>query len=53
MNEMNEEQKRFIEALQKEMLSATNMTENEAYDFAFRVWQMKDFLYYFIERDFR
>lgn len=28
-----------IDRIQKEMLDRTNMTENEAYDFAFKCWQ--------------
>lgn len=36
---MPKEQSEKIQRIQKEMLERTNMTENEAYDFAFRCWQ--------------
>lgn len=33
---MPKEQQDFIEGIQKKMLDSTNMTENEAWNFAFR-----------------
>lgn len=36
---MSKEQSEKIDRVKKEMLERTNMTENEAYDFAFRCWQ--------------
>jgi len=38
---MSKEQKEFIDKIIILMLESTNITENEAYDFAFRIWQMK------------
>ena len=38
---MPKEQSDFIQNLKKDMLEATNMSDNEAYEFAFRVWQCK------------
>ena len=46
---MPKEQAEFINDLKEQMLVNTNMTENEAYDFAFRVWQHQDFLHWYIE----
>lgn len=37
---MPKEQQNYIEKIQKHCLEETNMTENEAYDFAFRCWQL-------------
>lgn len=48
-NVMPKEQSEFINDLKEQMLVATNMTENEAYDFAFRVWQHQDYLHRYIE----
>ena len=48
-NVMPKEQAEFINDLKEQMLVNTNMTENEAYDFAFRVWQHQDFLHWYIE----
>ena len=39
-NCMPKEQKEYIERIQKDCLESTNMTESEAYSFAFRCWQM-------------
>ena len=36
---MAREQREYIEAIEKDMLESTNMTEQEAIDFAFRCWQ--------------
>lgn len=36
---MNKEQKEYIKKIQKDMLTRTNMTVLEAYEFAFRCWQ--------------
>ena len=44
MNEMEENQKTFIKEVKEYMLSSTNMTEDEAYDFAFHVWQSHNWL---------
>lgn len=41
---MSKEQKDFIDKIILLMLKSTNITENEAYDFAFRIWQMKSSL---------
>lgn len=41
---MSKEQKDFIDKIILLMLKGTNITENEAYDFAFRIWQMKSSL---------
>lgn len=38
---MSKEQKDFIDKIILLMLKSTNITENEAYDFAFRIWQMR------------
>ena len=39
-NCMPKEQREYIEKIQKDCLESTNMTESEAYSFAFRCWQM-------------
>ena len=39
-NCMPKEQREYIEKIQKDCLESTNMTESEAYDFAFRCWQL-------------
>lgn len=36
---MNKEQREYIEKIEKDMLESTNMTEQEAIDFAFRCCQ--------------
>lgn len=36
---MAREQREYIEAIEKDMLESTNMTEQEVIDFAFRCWQ--------------
>lgn len=41
---MPESQSKFIDSLQKYAISATNMTHDEAHNFAFRVWQMQEYL---------
>ncbi len=41
---MPREQYDFIKDIHDYMLEASNMTENEAWDFGFRVWQFRDFL---------
>lgn len=41
---MLEGQRVFIESLREYVKSATNMTGDEAYSFAFRVWQMQEHL---------
>ncbi len=41
---MSKEQKDFIDRIIALMIKSTNITENEAYDFAFRIWQMKSSL---------
>ena len=38
-NCISNEQKEYIEQIEKDMLERTNMTEQEAVDFAFRCWQ--------------
>lgn len=45
---MPESQSRFINILQEYVISATNMTHDEAYNFAFRVWQMQEYLKKFL-----
>ncbi len=45
---MPESQSRFINILQEYVISATNMTHDEAYNFAFRVWQMQEYLKEFL-----
>ena len=37
---MPQDQYDFITTIQKECLEATNMTENEAWSFGFRCWQL-------------
>lgn len=37
--QMPKEQYEYIKRIQDDMLECTNMTENEAWDFAFRCWQ--------------
>lgn len=37
---MSKEQYEYIKALQDDCLECTNMTENEAWNFAFRCWQL-------------
>jgi len=44
MYEMGKNQKTFIKEVKEYMLSSTNMTDDEAYDFAFRVWQSHNWL---------
>lgn len=41
---MPKEQSDFIQNLKKDMLEATNMSDDEAYEFAFSVWQCKGIL---------
>lgn len=48
VNVMPEEQKAFIETIKEHEIEVTNMTENEAIDFAFRVWQDRNWLKEFI-----
>lgn len=48
---MPKEQFDFIKGIQDKMLDATNMTEDEAWNFAFRVWQMKDFLKEYLKEE--
>lgn len=45
---MSEEQSNFIEGIKKYMLEASNMTESEAYNFAFVVWQHQEWLREFL-----
>lgn len=45
---MPKEQYHFIKAIQDHMLEASNMNQHEAWDFGFRVWQFKDYLYWFM-----
>ena len=47
---MPKEQYDFIREIQRHMLDASNMTEYEAWDFAFRVWQFQDWLLSVLER---
>lgn len=51
MNTMSEDQSAFIKELQEYMLKATNMSDEEAYDYAFKVWQTKDWLTCFLNRN--
>lgn len=44
MDIMPKEQFEFIEKIKNGILERTNMTDNEAYEFAFRIWQNKVFL---------
>lgn len=37
---MPKEQREYIEKIQKDCLESTNMTESEAWTFAFRCWQL-------------
>ena len=37
---MPKDQQEYIDRIQKHCLESTNMTENEAYEFAFRCWQL-------------
>lgn len=39
-NCMPKGQREYIDKIQKDCLESTNMTESEAYSFAFRCWQM-------------
>jgi hypothetical protein len=39
-DQMPKEQYDYIKAIQDDCLESTNMTENEAWDFAFRCWQL-------------
>ena len=39
-DQMPKDQQEYIDSIQKYALEATNMKENEAYDFAFRCWQL-------------
>lgn len=48
---MPKEQYNFIHGIEEWMLKATNMTDNEAYDFAFRVWQCQNFLARYLSAD--
>lgn len=38
-NCMPKEQREYIDKIKKDCLESTNMTESEAYSFAFRCWQ--------------
>lgn len=37
---MSKEQREYIEAIQRDCLERTSMTEEEAWDYAFRCWQL-------------
>lgn len=39
-DQMSKEQQEYIEKIQKDCLERTNMTEEEAWNFAFRCWQL-------------
>lgn len=41
-NCMPKEQQQYLDGITNYMLGATNMSESEAKDFAFRIWQFKD-----------
>ena len=41
---MNQEQIEFMSKIYDRMFEATNMNKDEAYEFAFRVWQNKEWL---------
>lgn len=43
------EQFQFIEGLRDYMYEYTNMSKNEADDFAFRVWQVQEYLKDYID----
>ena len=47
---MPKEQSDFIEGIQDYMLEASNMKEDEAWDFGFRIWQFQDWLKGYIEK---
>ena len=51
MDVMPKKQNDFITGIQQYMLEASNMNEHEAWDFAFRIWQFKDFLQKYFEKD--
>ena len=41
----------FIKEIQEYMLKATSMTDDEAHDYAFKVWLTKDWLTCFLNRN--
>lgn len=49
MTVMPKEQSDFLEKLKNEMLESTNMKPDEAYEFAFRVWQCLDILKKYVQ----
>lgn len=48
---MPKEQQEFIDELEKHMLVVSNLGPEEAYQFAFRVWQHKKYLKQFLTKD--
>ena len=53
MNAMSNGENSFINGIKLYMLEATNMTENEAYNFAFAILQNKEWLReYLISKDY-
>lgn len=48
---MSRDQFMFIFELTDKMQQATNMTPDEAWDFAFRVWQFQDYLREYLKED--
>ena len=48
---MPKDQLDFIKKLEVEMLERTNMSARDANDFAFRVWQHKEFLLSYLTED--
>lgn len=47
-NIMDDKQSDFINELKDRALESFNMSDDEAHDFAFRVWQMKDWLTWYL-----
>lgn len=49
--QMPKEQYEFINGIQQKMLDASNMKKDEAWSFAFRVYQFDDFLRNYLNKD--
>lgn len=48
---MPKDQQEFIDELEKYILEASNLDNDEAYQFAFRVWQHRKYLKQFLSKD--